>query len=154
VLPFLIAIFLYGQVSAKELSPQKASVEGVVFDGAGKAVPGVMVSISTNSTLSGEDGHFRMQSVDPGKRELRFSKNGFNSKRVTYDFAEGQLVRDVVIRLAKLATISGRLFDSNGQPLAGAVVIPLHYAVLERDGRRELMSSIPAITDDRGQFRA
>jgi protocatechuate 3,4-dioxygenase beta subunit len=64
----------------------------------------------------------------------------------------GQTLKDATIRLIASGTVSGRVFDENGQPATG-VPVQLLRAVYNVQGRN-LQSVANGVADDRGEYRA
>jgi len=63
----------------------------------------------------------------------------------------GQAMKDVRVAMVPLGTVSGRVFDSTGEPLVNVSVRALRYSY--DDGKRLLKIITTDTTDDRGEFR-
>jgi hypothetical protein len=106
-------------------------------------------------------GRFRFENLPPGKYGLRANKNGLGaavygatSTRDTGDIislAPGDIREGLTLRFLRLATISGHVLNSDGDPIPGVQI------QLERParnlGERVLQNFRTAATDDRGEFR-
>jgi len=65
--------------------------------------------------------------------------------------APDQSVRDVVISMVPTATITGRVYDEEGEPIVGATVRALQYTY--DDGQRIMRPVQSAETNDLGEYR-
>lgn len=113
----------------------------------------------TSSTSN--DGRFVLENIQPGKYQLAATRNGY----VRYEFGArgpsrpglqitvgaGQKMTQVVMPLSPAGTITGRVFDRDGEPLPYVVVQALKYSY--QDGQRELNALQTAITNDLGEYR-
>jgi hypothetical protein len=113
------------------------------------------------SASTSTDGRFLLEKVPPGKYRLSASRNGY----VRYEFGSrgpnrpglpitvgaGQKMTEVVLPLAPAGTITGRVFDRDGEPLAYVVVQALKYSY--QDGERVLNPVQNAVTNDLGEYR-
>lgn len=128
--------------------PAPGRVHGHVLDTTGAAVPGARVSVSWGDFKPGRAGFFPIASV-PGvkesihhsrktdgdgrfeieglrlshrKLELSVSCKGYAEEELELDAAPGALLEPVVTLRALGATITGRLTDADGAPIAGQSV--------------------------------
>lgn len=142
-----------------------ASVSGYVLEATtSRPIAGATVFLhtptATELTAKTEaDGSFRFDSVPPGSHEIRASKAGYVTFANRYAgrpivFGAGERRTDVVLRLQGTGTLSGRVLDINGSPMALATVRVFRF--LYQDVQRE-PSSIATVSsrasDDRGEFR-
>jgi len=99
------------------------------------------------------DGKFAFQSLIPGRYNLKVSRGGYleNPRGRSISMNAGQAMKDVRIAMIPLGTVSGRVFDSTGEPLVNVSVRALKYSY--EDGRRLLKIITTDTTDDRGEFR-
>jgi hypothetical protein len=97
-------------------------------------------------------GHFHFDNVTPGGYIVTANKDGFmatgRGQRITV--AEEQHVQDVAIKLAPLATVSGHVFDEDGDPLLRAQVAVLRYFYVA--GGKRLNPVAFAQSNDLGEF--
>ncbi|MEZ5967226.1 MAG: carboxypeptidase-like regulatory domain-containing protein [Planctomycetota bacterium] len=101
------------------------------------------------TTLSGEDGSFRLEGVEPGVNLVVASKAGFvdaSQKNVKLDPGQERALGKLVLREGEVA--SGRVIDAAGKPLSGVQVVV---------GSRLSVASVAfgrsaGVSDERGQF--
>jgi hypothetical protein len=106
-------------------------------------------------------GHFVLRGVEPGRYRLVVERIGFvrqefgqrNPSRPgsILTLSEGQTLRDLTFRMIPWATISGRVFDEDGEPLPWVRVQVLR-SVYTR-GRREFVPTEGFNTNDLGEYR-
>ena len=111
--------------------------------------------------LTDLDGRFRVANVSPGSYRLHVEREGYVDQQygqvsparpgTVLILAPGQKVKDVVISLVPTGTISGRIFDEDGEPIEGATVRVLWYDYV--DGEKVLSRSRSANTNDLGEYR-
>lgn len=120
--------------------------------------PGNPYSTSTDSS-----GRFIFKDVPPGRYNLWAERNGFvrqvygqrgpNQSGTTLTLGPGQTLKDIVFRLIPAAVITGRVYDEDGEPVAGALVQVMRYGY--RQGKRELLpaGSETERSNDLGEYR-
>jgi protocatechuate 3,4-dioxygenase beta subunit len=112
-------------------------------------------------TTDGE-GKFEFRDVEAGAYRLSAARNGFarqeygqrslNRPGTPLNIRAGQQITDVAFRLTPAATISGRVMDSNGEPLTGVTVQALR-STFDATGKRTLQATGSARTNDLGEYR-
>jgi Carboxypeptidase regulatory-like domain len=118
---------------------------------------------SFNMTATTDDqGKFQFKDVDAGSYRMFAARNGFarleygqravNRPGTVMNIRAGQQVTDVALRLTPAATISGRVLDSNGEPLTGITVQALRSSY-DATGKRSLQPAASARTNDLGEYR-
>jgi len=135
------------------------SIQGVVVRlGTSTPVPRARVSITNAMVLTDNNGRFVFQNIQPGRYRLTATHNAYviadagkpgSPSDVT--LAPGQVIKDLVIALVPKGAISGRVIDSNGDPVTNATVQAMKYAY--QDGQRILIPVDNARTNDRGEYR-
>jgi protocatechuate 3,4-dioxygenase beta subunit len=106
--------------------------------------------------LTGVDGRFAFASLPAGEYSFYCSKTGYGMRN-TFDIEQrvqiggGETRDDVVIRLQPSAVVSGRVFDSYGDPLPGAGVSVMSRSYQVGEARWRTMQSDRA--DDSGTYR-
>jgi hypothetical protein len=139
--------------------PGRPSARGVVVDHLGRPVAGALVRLGPYATSTGADGRYVFRNVPPGAVDLFVDEAGLpanyavDGHRVRVNPAAGDR-RDIVLRVAPLATITGRVFvdrnrngrDDAGEAIAGAVVRldDERATVTDRDGRYGFYNLKPA----------
>jgi hypothetical protein len=113
-------------------------------------------AVSTNSA-----GRFVFLNVEPGQYRLIATRSGFvrteygqrslNRPGLPITVASGQNVREILLGLIPAGTIAGRVFDRDGEPLAGVNVQAYKYVY--QNGERVLNSVQQARTNDLGEYR-
>src|SRR5439155_8225566 len=70
---------------------------------------------------------------------------------IPFDLAPGQKLAGIQLSIAPTGSISGHIYDRDGEPLGKAQVQALR--IVYRDGRKALAIVQSAQTDDRGEYR-
>lgn len=108
----------------------RANVRGVVLDHAERPVAGAVVRLGPYAVTSDDEGRYRFSNVPAGQFDLKIDERELSANRVW----DGRLLRvdttraagdNIVLRVAPLATISGRVFvdhNRNGTPDVGEAV--------------------------------
>jgi protocatechuate 3,4-dioxygenase beta subunit len=112
-------------------------------------------------TSTDSSGRFTLKGIEPGRYQLWAQRNGYvqqaygqrGSERsgTTLTLSPGQTLSDIVFRLFPAAVISGRVFDEDGEPVAGAIVQAMRYRYTE--GKRDLLPAGRERSDDLGEYR-
>jgi 5-hydroxyisourate hydrolase-like protein (transthyretin family) len=106
-------------------------------------------------------GRFSLQSLAPGRYRLTVERNG----HVRQEYGQrlpgrpgtiltlnpGQVLRDLSFRMVPSATLTGRVFDEEGEPMPMVNVQALRYSYAQ--GRRQLVTAGGGNTNDLGEFR-
>lgn len=145
---------------------KKSVIAGTIVDEAGLIVEGATVSLvdGSSSTQSKADGTFRLTEVPPGKAALTVQKEGFGLLTFEFDIAAGvtvslkltiesvpppmsdgddaaaESVKEDTTGAGRGSTLAGRVVDSTGAPIFGAVI-------------DEQSSKLRTMTDSSGRFR-
>lgn len=157
-----------------EVAPEdRGSVEGSVSDQATGAPirkatltlrrtqGGPNESAGTYMALTDAGGKFRLGEVDPGRYIASVEKTGyvgarygaraFNAAGTTIVVEKKQRVKDIDFRLTPQSVILGRVVDEDGDPLQNVLVQAQRWSYLQ--GRKQLIPSFTASTNDLGEFR-
>jgi Carboxypeptidase regulatory-like domain len=110
---------------------------------------------------SGVDGHFLLKNVPAGDYHLTVSRNGYSELKygqkkagdpgALFRLEPGQNMSDLLFRMGRTGVISGKVFDEDGEPMAGVEVEALRN--IYRDGRREMVLAASGQSNDLGEFR-
>jgi hypothetical protein len=154
-------------VTLIQIGPASAAVVAgkVVISGTGRPVPGATVILqgSQDSYVTECDGSGRFQVSDlvPGSFEARAEREGYtdlprggtakSKVRPRFTVQASDRIEDLVLKLIPSGTISGRVLDLDGDPLAKISVTAMGYSYAS--GKKELRSFQSAMTDDQGEFR-
>jgi len=134
-----------------------ASVSGTVLDNFGTPIGGATVTRQVPlaeaivnrgrepvSTTSDARGRFHLGGLDPGGHALLARREGFAaSEPVPVELVAGGVVEDVVLELRLGGLLTGEVFDDEGEPAPGRMVIvrsngdPLDQRLLPTDASGE-----------------
>jgi hypothetical protein len=119
-------------------------------------------AVNPVSAMSDANGKFRLPDLPPGTYRLFGVRNGFSSQEygqrsrggigTQLTVAKGEVLKNILFRLVPAATLTGRITDAAGQPLALAGVTLLR-STYDEHGRRQLIPAKSAQSDDRGEYR-
>ena len=158
-------------VPASATSPNKeaAVVAGQVLRlDTGEPLKKAQVSLQSHTgdsysafRLTDEQGHFSIENVPPGPYRLEVSRNGFvdneygqkksGASGAVLTLSAGQRMTDLVFKMTRTASISGHVFDEDGEPLPYAQVTC--YRASRQPGKEEPSNYQPVTTNDLGEFR-
>src|SRR5262245_4778348 len=148
----------------------RGSISGyIVKMGTGEPLSKAIVTLSlynggrnqsyTVTTSTG--GQFTFQNLDPGQYRLSASRNGYvrmeygarspNRSGLPIGVNPGQRLADIILQLMPAGTISGRVYDRDGEPLANVNVEALKYSYQE--GQRVMNVVQTGRTNDLGEYR-
>jgi uncharacterized protein (DUF2141 family) len=131
---FLIAAV---QISVSQQPPAAGSIQGtVVRDASGGPLSKATVELRGGSiqqaTITENDGRFYFRNLPAGAYQISIRRDGFvpaehgqkwpGGPGVPVQLRGGQPAPDLDVRMMATASISGRITDSNGQPMANAQV--------------------------------
>jgi hypothetical protein len=107
-------------------------------------------------TTADSQGNFTIRNVLPGKYSMRSEREGYfpvSDENSAVDDITVTAGRAAVVEMpmSRGATISGRVTDGAGQPLANSTVIA--YSVVYRAGFPLLVPAVAKTTDDKGDYR-
>jgi hypothetical protein len=147
-----------------------ASVEGVVTRlGTGEPLARATVTLSNDrqpsqalSTTTDASGRFSFSNVPPGEYRLQASRQGpyipaeYGQRKpgergIPITIGPGQRITEIRLELAPTGSISGRILDSDGEPLGRVEVQALQS--LYQDGHRGLKPVQTVPTNDLGEYR-
>jgi protocatechuate 3,4-dioxygenase beta subunit len=116
----------------------------------------------TFTTTTDDQGKFQFKEVEEGAYRVAAARNGFarqeygqrsfNRPGIVVNIRAGQQVSDVSFRLIPASTISGRVMDTNGEPLPGITVQALR-STYDATGKRTLQPASSVRTNDLGEYR-
>ena len=155
------------------------SVAGRVVDGVtGQPLAGAQVMLtgmpstfpesvgqvkSSSGAFTDTDGRFEVRRVDPGRYDLQVFKTGYEpqgfpqrspkSLRGTLSLPPGAALRDLVIRMAPNAKISGRVIEEDGKP-PFRVFLKAVRPGFDTYGYRHFSGAGIAWTNERGEYEA
>lgn len=164
----LLALSSSAQVSMTGKTPASATIEGIVIkDPGSEPVKKAIIELIAEDQRQGgnytavtaADGSFRIDTVKPGRYHLFAERTGYiestnhgvRSHGRVLSLTDGQELKDIQIRFAAAAIVSGRVTDEDGEPLENAEV-----SVLQRiysSGRNRLQQVGSERTNDLGEYR-
>jgi carboxypeptidase family protein len=118
---------------------------------------------TSRQVLTADDGRYEFAGLAAGQYTVNalkatYASAAYGARRPggsgsTIALTEGQRLTNINVRLGRYASISGIIYDQNGEPVQGISVEALQYTM--RTGTRSLSSVYgrPETTDDRGAFR-
>jgi protocatechuate 3,4-dioxygenase beta subunit len=84
-------------------------------------------------TATDGDGNYELTNVEPGVRAVNIRAAGYATRTVQFESSEHPVFRALDVELSPQSSISGRVLDASGNPLAGVIVSTT--AALAVDGR-------------------
>jgi hypothetical protein len=148
----------------------RGSIQGFVVKlGTGEPVAKAVVTVSlfnggrnqSYSATTTSGGQFAFQNLEPGQYRLSATRNGYvrseygargpNRPGLPVTLAPAQRLNQLVLQIMPAGTITGRVFDRDGEPLANVEVQALRYSYQEGD--RVLNNVQSARTNDLGEYR-
>src|SRR5437773_40094 len=104
-----------------------------------------------NKLTTEDDGRFLFANVAPGRYRLTVTRRGYVRPPLAITVAAGQPGAEIQLPMAQAGTISGRVYDANGQSLGNVEVLAMRASYPE--GLRILTPLQSAITNDLGEYR-
>jgi hypothetical protein len=163
-LTLLLAFFL----AVQDKPPEKCTLSGSVVNSVSgeplnrteifaEPVSGGTVATTTTDGK----GNFTLFDLDPGQYKLKGRRNGYldtyyGARRpegggTTIALEPGAEMKDIQLRLLPFAVLAGTVRETDGEPLAGALVAI--FEVTYENGRRSIGQVDDTHTDDLGQYR-
>ena len=158
-----------------------ASIEGLVIKlGTGEPFPNAGVQLNLEvapsddrpdilprqdfhrSVKSDRNGRFIFENVAPGNYRLiatyeggyvpaEYGQRSPTGQGTSFEIAAGQKMTGVQLAMSPTGSISGRVYDRNGEPLGNGQVMAMRQVY--KNGRRALTIVQIVATDDRGEYR-
>ena len=178
-LPIGLAVLLATQAPAGGPQAPAASIEGVVVKmTSGEPVPGAKVALAAQScatqspsapaqcdpktVITGTDGKFLLTGVAPGSYRLfathtggyvpaEYGQRSATGPGIPLEVMNGQQATGIQLVMASTASISGRIYDRDGEPLGRAQVQALRSVY--RNGHRRMTIVQSVESNDRGEYR-
>jgi carboxypeptidase family protein len=169
-----LALFLF----FAQNTPQPASVEGIVVKlGSSEPLAGAKVELHAerserlgpdrtpeslvSTAVTSTDGKFSLASVVPGTYRLTATHTNYvpaeygqrspTSQGIPITLSAGQKLTGIQLAMASAGSISGRIYDKDGEPVGRAQVQALRS--IYKDGARVLTIVQSVETNDRGEYR-
>ncbi len=171
----LVALLLlsFSPTGAQQAADRSAvsSIEGVVVKlGTGEPLSEAEVELSkvdegtTYTATTHDDGKFAFENVLPGDYRLVVTRAGGympaeygqrspNGRGIPITLAAGWRTTDVRLAMAPTGSISGRIFDEDGEPAGSVQMQALRATYWGPTGQRLLTVVQSVQTNDRGEYR-
>jgi len=168
----LLMLVLFGLLQAAPQALRTGLVEGSVIEAAtGQPLKDATVTLSfvgprpEREMKTDEKGLFAFIDVEPGQYELKVEQPGYLTQKygqIAYDSLVG---RNLVVQaggrynvpfpMVRAAIVSGRIYDTNRQPVAKAELqlLTIRYDSTGQRALYRLTTALPVNTDDRGEYR-
>jgi len=155
------------------LPPGTATIDGIVtILGTTDPIAGAAVEIrktdcgktggESMSATSGPDGKFSFKHVRAGSwcigaakaggafSPVEFQQRGYKSRGLAIPIADNQQIQDIKLMMPRTGNISGRVFDSDGEPMGHARVQAME--AFYESGQRRLYTLNAVQSNDLGEF--
>lgn len=146
----------------------KGRISGrVVTADTGRPVRQVRILVTTpeipngRSAMTDDEGRYEIKELPAGRYTVNASKAGFitlsygqrrpRQAGTPLQLADAQQLSGIDFSLPRGSAVAGHIYDETGEPLVGASVRVLRYQYAQ--GRRQLMPTGSAQTDDQGYYR-
>jgi len=171
-LPFFVDQAIQQQPQ-QQLPPGTATIDGMVtILGTTDPVPGASVEIrktecgrtggESMSATTGADGRFSFKQVRAGNwcigaaksggglSPVEYRQRGYKSRGLAVAVADNQQIQDIRLAMPRTGSISGRVLDSDGEPMGHARVQAME--AFYQNGQKRLYTLNVVQTNDLGQF--
>jgi len=169
---WLVVLIALIQIPERAATTPKATIDGVIRSGGSREpLEDVRVELSgwigqnpftgvRRTVTTGKDGKFAFGDLDAGTYGLSITSNGYVRQyyplsQSRLNLASGQRLTGIAIVMTPAGSVSGRIRDRGGDPVANVPVQLMKYTY-DDIGRRTLMAFGPSATDrtdDRGEYR-
>src|SRR5438105_3303037 len=168
----LLMLVFFGLLPAAPQALRTGLVEGSVIDGAtGQPLKDATVTLSfvgprpEREMKTDEKGLFAFIDVEPGQYELKVEQPGYLTQKYGQIAYDSRIGRNLVVQaggrynvpfpMVRTAIVSGRIYDTNRQPVAKAELqlLTIRYDSTGQRALYRLTTALPVNTDDRGEYR-
>ena len=172
-MPFLPDQSVQQQQPLQPLPPGTATVDGMVtILGTSDAIPGAVVEMRKTecgraggeslTTTSGPDGKFSFKQVRAGSwcigaakaggvfSPVEYRQRGYKGRGIAVPIADNQQIQDIRLMMPRTGSISGRVLDSDGEPMGRARVQAME--AFYQNGQKRLYTLNVVQTNDQGEF--
>lgn len=148
-------------VLAQQTDIKPARIEGrVLVKDSATPVPGAQVKLGSKAATADGDGRFVLDGIAPGNAlgTLTASKAGFldggaSPQATAISLAPEATLKDAVVYLLPQAVISGRITNSDRDPVRGVQALLLRRGFLQGWTQRRWLMNGSVQADDTGAFR-
>ena len=168
-LPLIFVTILAGTSTAQTPAPKegaKCTVQGKVIQD-----PGEQPLKKANVQLMGQgqdesgnysaatdaEGYFKIEDVKPGRYSIRLERAGFveadkrGGHKKSLVLEPGRETKDLVLRMHAAAVVTGKILDSDGDPMPNVAVNVIRYG--STSSRRNFQANGYGSTNDLGEYR-
>lgn len=161
------------QTAQQPLPPGTAALEGIVTAfGGSDPVPGAIVEMRKSecsrtggesmTTTSGPDGKFSFKQVRAGSwcigaakaggvfSPVEYRQRGYKARGMALPVSDNQRIQDIRLAMPRTGSISGRVLDTDGEPMGHARVQAME--AFYQGGERRLYTLNVVQTNDQGEF--
>ena len=164
-------------LGARKEAPKGGTIRGnVIGTDTGAGLRKVTLMLKSTQAQTGDkptttqtdvSGEFRFEAIKPGKYTLSAFRNGYVNQvygqksinlnpfsqtgGITLDVRPGETLNSVNLKLIRGGAVEGRILDADNEPVARTFVQVSSYTSFQ--GKRRLMPTGMATTDDRGHYR-
>jgi len=148
-------------VPEPEVSTEKFQVTGTVLSSTtGTPIRRALVMLecfpgSSQTLFTGEDGRFAFSGLSAGRCQISATRPGFEAEDARRlgerELRLGPSVSDKILKLRPMAVITGKVVNSDGEPIPGVFVQALSLKII--GGVQSATESEASRTDDRGEYR-
>ena len=169
LLPLLFLFAAFPQQITKQNPTDLCTIQGVVVK-VGTAQPlrkAVIAAYPSDAHSEGRTamtdaiGRFELKGLAPGAYFLSAQHNGFVTQRYGQRTLDGpgkvltlspaQKVSGITFQMVPTVSITGRVYDEDGEPMLGVQVMAMNYVYV--DGKRQLQNNSAVQTNDLGEYR-
>jgi hypothetical protein len=163
--------FGWALLFAQAPETKKTTISGTVVNSAtGQPIPGALVIATlapaipsrpaqrepvSQRTVTDASGRFSFEADGAMEASLQISRQGYRSENdqdVAFIVLQREHLADTTVRLLPQSVITGRVVNSDGDPLSGLTVEAVRIEIA--DGRRQVKQGYAnKPTDDRGDYR-
>ena len=166
-LTLLLVIMLAGASTAQTPAPKgvaKCTVQGKVIQEPGeqplkkaniKLVGQGQDGSSNYSAATDAEGYFKIEDVKPGRYSIRLERAGFveadkrGGRKKSLVLEPGREIKDLVLRMHAAAVVTGKILDSDGDPMPNVAVSVSRYGSTSS----RLQANGYGSTNDLGEYR-
>jgi hypothetical protein len=112
---------------------------------------------SNYSAATDAEGYFKIEDVKPGRYSIVLERSGFvetdkrGGRKKSLVLEPGREIKDLVLRMDAAAVVTGKILDSDGDPMPNVAVSISRYG--STSSRRNLQANGYGSTNDLGEYR-
>jgi len=112
---------------------------------------------SSYSATTDAEGYFKIEDVKPGRYSILLERAGFvdadkrGGRKKSLVLEPGREIKDLVLRMHAAAVVTGKILDSDGDPMPNVAVSVSRYG--STSSRRNFQANGYGSTNDLGEYR-